>query len=263
MRQEISVSPAWYLRGIVRALAVSLGLHLSASAALLVYVPRQPPQDRQAPVVMVVLERVGPAVKPAPQAQAIPVVEPVPQPVTEPAPTPILKSLPVSAPAPVPTPVRKSIRKAIRRVMPRVSAQPIRHPRPPPLPSAAPPAAQVASAPASATKALRGAPARQTIEATYIPPDASAAYLNNPRPAYPRAARRAGMEGRCLLEVAVDASGAVRSVRILRGSGHALLDRAAMAAVEHWRFLPARRSGRAVAALVEVPIRFHLTQGGG
>jgi len=117
----------------------------------------------------------------------------------------------------------------------------------------------MASAPAAATAG--SAPAQKTREA-YTPPDASAAYLDNPRPAYPRAARRARMEGRCLLEVAVDADGATRSVRILRGSGYALLDRAAVAAVEHWRFLPARRGGQAVAARVEVPVRFHLTRDG-
>jgi protein TonB len=67
------------------------------------------------------------------------------------------------------------------------------------------------------------------------------------------------MEGRCLLDVAVTAGGVARSVRIVQGSGFALLDRAAVAAVEQWRFVPARRGGQAVAAQIEVPIRFRLT----
>ena len=91
------------------------------------------------------------------------------------------------------------------------------------------------------------------------PPTAAPAYLNNPRPTYPRMAQRAHMEGRCILEVAVDANGIPHSVRILHSSGYSILDQAAVSAVSHWRFVPASRGGKAVAAVVEVPIRFHLS----
>ena len=90
-------------------------------------------------------------------------------------------------------------------------------------------------------------------------PDGHAAYLNNPRPRYPRIARKKGMEGRVLLEVEVAADGSVLEVRVMQGSGHALLDRAATQTVRRWRFAPARRLGQAVAATVEVPVRFALS----
>ena len=43
-----------------------------------------------------------------------------------------------------------------------------------------------------------------------------------------------------------------------RPSGFQMLDRAAIAAVKSWHFLPAMRDGRPVSAWVEIPVRFHL-----
>jgi protein TonB len=88
--------------------------------------------------------------------------------------------------------------------------------------------------------------------------DTRAAYLKNPSPPYPESARRRGVEGLVVLEVRVSAAGAPDSVQVSRSSGHDLLDRAAADAVRRWRFTAARRAGVAVAATVEVPIRFSL-----
>lgn len=55
-------------------------------------------------------------------------------------------------------------------------------------------------------------------------------------PTYPPLARRRGWEGTVLLGIDCDADGAVQSVRVLRSSGHAVLDEAAAAAVRQWRF---------------------------
>jgi periplasmic protein TonB len=104
-------------------------------------------------------------------------------------------------------------------------------------------------------------PSRVTAEIA-APPDVKVAYLNNPPPLYPRMARRARMEGRCLLEVTVDINGIARSVRLLKSSGYDLLDQAALTAIQSWRFTPARHRGQAVAARAEVPIRFSLSDGG-
>jgi periplasmic protein TonB len=83
------------------------------------------------------------------------------------------------------------------------------------------------------------------------------AYGQNPRPPYPRAARRLGMEGVVLLDVLVAPDGRAAEVRLLRSSGHPLLDDLAVRTVrERWRFIPARRDGAAVEGRVEVPIRF-------
>jgi periplasmic protein TonB len=61
-----------------------------------------------------------------------------------------------------------------------------------------------------------------------------------------------------LLRVVVGADGVPLSWSIERSSGHARLDAAALAAVEGWRFEPARRGSRPVAASVIVPMEFRL-----
>lgn len=88
------------------------------------------------------------------------------------------------------------------------------------------------------------------------PAEASA---GNPSPAYPVAARRAGREGRTVLLVTVGADGECGGVRIEETSGAPSLDEAAVAAVRHWRFTPARRAGKAVEATIRVPVAFRLT----
>lgn len=83
-------------------------------------------------------------------------------------------------------------------------------------------------------------------------------YLRNPAPVYPRLARERGYEGTVRLEVEVLASGRAGTVRVLEGSGHALLDDAAAQAVRRWTFRPAQRWHTPVTLLVEIPIRFRL-----
>ena len=80
----------------------------------------------------------------------------------------------------------------------------------------------------------------------------------NQPPAYPRMARQRGWEGTVILRVCVQSDGSPGGVDILTGSGYAVLDRSAQAAVQRWRFLPAQRSGQATASMIELPIRFQL-----
>jgi len=82
----------------------------------------------------------------------------------------------------------------------------------------------------------------------------------NPAPAYPVAARRAGREGRAVLRVVVSSTGEGREIRIAESSGTPSLDEAALAAVRHWRFTPARRNGEAAEDVVLVPVSFTLLQ---
>lgn len=92
-----------------------------------------------------------------------------------------------------------------------------------------------------------------TVAARY---DATA--LDNPKPPYPRAARRRGHEGRVVLNARVRSDGVCTEVTLKLGSGHALLDTAALDTVRRWRFIPARRAGTAIDSWVEVPIVFRL-----
>jgi protein TonB len=69
---------------------------------------------------------------------------------------------------------------------------------------------------------------------------------------YPPEAERDGVEGDVRLRVALDASGHVHNVRVLRGLGHGL-DQAAMETLKHkCRFKPAiDRGGKPVAFVIE------------
>lgn len=120
-------------------------------------------------------------------------------------------------------------------------------------------AAPAVSAPAPVVAAPAvAAPAIQSI----TPPDLRAAYLANPRPSYPLAARRLGLEGKVVLRVEILENGSVAQAQVARGSGHDMLDQSALQAVKQWRFVPARRGGEAVGAAVEVPISFRLEESG-
>ncbi len=81
----------------------------------------------------------------------------------------------------------------------------------------------------------------------------------NPLPRYPTAARRRGLEGRVVLRVFVAADGRARSVSVRAGSPHPILDEAAVETLRRWRFEPARQAGVPVAAWIDVPITFRLS----
>ena len=78
------------------------------------------------------------------------------------------------------------------------------------------------------------------------------------KPTYPESARRAGIEGTSLLRFEITEGGLVSKITVEKSAGHEELDRAAIAAVQRWRFEPARRGAQAVAVWVTLPVRFEL-----
>ena len=117
---------------------------------------------------------------------------------------------------------------------------------------AATPAAAPSSGPAPAAESVMPASTRST-DADY-----KAAYLNNPRPAYPLLAIRQGAQGQVLLLVEVLTDGRAGRIELEKSSGHAALDAAAINAVRAWRFTPARKDGLLAAQTVSIPIQFNL-----
>ncbi len=77
-------------------------------------------------------------------------------------------------------------------------------------------------------------------------------------PVYPSRAIELDQKGEVVVRVQLDTEGAAVEIVLHRGSGHELLDRAALAAVRKWHFLPAVRDGRPVPSWVEIPVRFDL-----
>lgn len=84
--------------------------------------------------------------------------------------------------------------------------------------------------------------------------------LSRREPNYPEQARRAGIEGTVVLKIEILANGRVGEVTIHRSSGSELLDQAAAAAVQRWRFVPAkvRETGQAIACQTTMPVVFKL-----
>jgi len=83
----------------------------------------------------------------------------------------------------------------------------------------------------------------------------------NEPPRYPWTARAQGHQGRVVLSVWVSPEGQADELAVLLSSGYATLDRAAMDAVQRWRFRPARRGGVEAGSLLYVPVVFRLDDG--
>ena len=82
--------------------------------------------------------------------------------------------------------------------------------------------------------------------------------LENRPPDYPPQAVADRLQGVVLLRIHISDTGNVARAEIIQSTGHQVLDAAAVRAVNTWRFSPARRSGKTVAATVRLPVRFSL-----
>ena len=81
--------------------------------------------------------------------------------------------------------------------------------------------------------------------------------LHSVEPKYSEEARKARYQGTVMLGIDIDGSGRVSNIRVLRGLGLGL-DEKAMAAVAQWLFRPAMAGGKVVAAPAQVSVTFHL-----
>ena len=77
---------------------------------------------------------------------------------------------------------------------------------------------------------------------------------------YPRAARRAGLEGRVVVKLVLDGQGRVLQVDLASSSGHAILDNAALEAARSVKVLPAApRALEWGKKAIKVPFTFRQT----
>jgi len=119
-------------------------------------------------------------------------------------------------------------------------------------------ASETGSDAATGANAAKSGSGTQGNAGSYSEASSNANYGTNPKPKYPTIARSRGWQGKVLLRVRVTAGGLSEAVTVQRGSGHDALDESAVAAVEKWRFIPAKRGNTAVACTVIVPIIFTL-----
>jgi len=178
-----------------------------------------------------------PAVRPARREP----VRPIPKPVARPSPTPV-------ATQPTPTTVESP-----------VSPEPATETAAPVASTAPPTNSPATGTPSSAPAPVTSAPVADTEPAPRIVlPSASAAYLNNPPPAYPALSRRLGEQGRVLLRVRIEPDGTASAADIRTSSGYERLDQAALQAVLSWRYVPGKRNGVPEAMWFLIPIQFEL-----
>lgn len=126
-------------------------------------------------------------------------------------------------------------------------------------PVAPPPEPMAAAMPSTTSQAVPKGQTDVTQETVRTSePDLQAAYKDNPKPPYPKAAFRAGAEGTVEIAVVVNSDGSVASAVVALSSGHELLDKSALETVKGWRFKSARKDGVLTKSAVRVPITFRL-----
>lgn len=215
---------------------LSLAVH-GIAVALVLGAPAAP--DRTQPLPVRVLLEGGRAMG-DPAAPAAPVVRP-PLP---PAPPPTRAAAAARAPRPRPAPRPAATAPAVA-----VSEAGV----------VGPPSGEAASAPpvevAAATPPGAGAGGRRLFSEAEL--DGLAAPAERVRPRYPERARFLGRESDVKLAVTVEADGALSDVTVVRSGGDEF-DREALAAIRRERWLPARRAGEPVAAVVTFTVRFRL-----
>ena len=213
---------------------------------------------RRAPEILVPVEVISATIElPRPMAVAAPA-----------PPKPVVVEKPVAAkpatPARVPTPTAAPTPAPVAPPMPQAPAVVT----PEPSPNA--PTAAAAPSPPAALPAARGpvtdAGGAASSTGTAGPsgpskidlPSSDAAYLNNPLPLYPPMSKRLQEEGTVVMKVLVGADGTVKQIDVKQTSGFERLDRAAMAAMKTWRFVPGKRNGVAEAMWTDAPFRWKL-----
>lgn len=75
---------------------------------------------------------------------------------------------------------------------------------------------------------------------------------------YPPQARKKGVTGYVILNLLIDQTGAVKTIRLLESSPAGVFDQAAMAGVKNWTFEPAVYQGQKVQVWAQQKIRFDL-----
>ncbi len=76
---------------------------------------------------------------------------------------------------------------------------------------------------------------------------------------YPDASKRAGEEGRCIVQMTVAADGKITNESIQQSSGFPRLDEACLKGVHGQRMMPATEDGKPVSKTVSIPIVWKLT----
>jgi protein TonB len=281
----LSLMPSVALHGAVAAilwLGLFEGQQVQPPATFISLLPTAAPASQPAPLAPVV---------PAPDPD--PTFEPLPRPASgmvlpqpEPAPAePVLDFAPPQAPdrasfpfdpnatrpaEPAPedaVAIKKAAEKPKAKAKPKPEAKPQKQaatkavvpagkpaPAPAPIagPSATPAAKRGAATPSAASPSQNAAVSDAPVRVSN-PNYAGACPIS-----YPERARKRNQQGTVVVHALIGSDGKPIEVTVARSSGHRLLDEAAQEAIADCAFVPQKVGGRAVKAIVEIPIPFKL-----
>jgi protein TonB len=78
-------------------------------------------------------------------------------------------------------------------------------------------------------------------------------------PTYPDLARKAGVEGKVILQIIVDSNGNVIEPKVIMASPPGIFNEAAIQAVLQWKFKPAQQRGNSISVIMGQQVEFTLT----
>lgn len=284
------------MRRILLAAALAVAVHGYLLGSEPEWLNRRPPDKPKPPVITMTLTyRLPPRPEPKPPAKTAEISlkksvtaqkKEKPKPVSKPRPQKKVAKKPRKLLKPkkkVVKPPKKPIRPEEKKIEPKprpimASLQPMKKvqtraapdiPAPPrPEPISEPEESEVVEVPSDAwadipDDILEEPKSEEKAEIASLSPirtirKARPAYRENPRPEYPRLARRRGYQGTTILEVLVGRTGRVIDIRVLTSSGYEILDNVAVASVKGWLFEPGMRGDQKVEMWVKVPVRFQL-----
>ena len=203
-----------------RSLALAVAVLVNALVFLKLSLPGDP-----LPMTQPVVEK--------PPMKAVVVEHKLIEPIAPPPPAPLAPERPIAVTAPTPT------------TAPAINTDPI----------------PVVVEHSSLTSSTAIGPTVDSFESAAAAAVEQVTVAHAPRPRYPPPALRRGLEGTVVLSILVGVDGRAERILIQQGSGHRILDQAALQHVSaHWRFNPAQRDGRSVAAWASVPIDFRIAR---
>jgi len=86
----------------------------------------------------------------------------------------------------------------------------------------------------------------------------NAKLLFQPKPEYPPLAKMARIQGTVRLEAVISKDGTIQDLKVV--SGHPLLVKAALEAVQRWRYQPTLLNGEPVEVITEIDVNFTLAE---
>jgi protein TonB len=86
----------------------------------------------------------------------------------------------------------------------------------------------------------------------------SAKLIFQPKPEYPPLAKMARIQGTVRLDAVISKDGTIQDLKVI--SGHPLLSKSALEAVQRWRYQPTLLNGEAVEVATEIDVNFTLAE---